>query len=151
MYDSKIRPCQELNIIAIMFFMCMCFIMNRRPISSSVFGADALITKPAVSIAPMIVVNILNRYGYQTIKQKSTAPPSEDLSQLHSVMFSLLCLVPVVLGCVQCIVWSWYPYKTTGQTNERTATWTPSVISTEGLAKRWNNVAHIMGWSWGLL
>ncbi len=104
------------------YSLCVCFMINRRPISSSVFGADALVTKPAVSIAPMIVVNILNRYGYQTIKQQFTTPSSEDLSQLHSVMFSLLCLVPVVLGWVQFIVWSWYPYKTTGQSNERTAT-----------------------------
>ena len=35
------------------------------PISSMIFGTNALFTKPAQSLAPMMVVHILSRYGYK--------------------------------------------------------------------------------------
>ena len=37
----------------------------RLPLSSMVFGLNALVTKPAQSIAPVMVVYILSRYGYK--------------------------------------------------------------------------------------
>lgn len=33
-----------------------------------VFGTNAVIVKPAQSVAPMIVVAILNHYGYEQLK-----------------------------------------------------------------------------------
>lgn len=33
-----------------------------------VFGTNALFTKPAQSLAPMLVVSILNQYGYESLK-----------------------------------------------------------------------------------
>lgn len=33
-----------------------------------VFGTNALFTKPAQSLAPMLVVFILNQYGYEELK-----------------------------------------------------------------------------------
>ncbi|KAM3597902.1 uncharacterized protein V6R79_010948 [Siganus canaliculatus] len=38
------------------------------PLSSMVFGTNALFTKPAQSLAPMIVLNILNQFGYEQLK-----------------------------------------------------------------------------------
>nr|XP_029507456.1 transmembrane protein 180-like [Oncorhynchus nerka] len=38
------------------------------PLSSMVFGTNALFTKPAQSLAPMLVVSILNQFGYENLK-----------------------------------------------------------------------------------
>ncbi len=92
---------------------------NRKPISASVFGTNALITKPALSVSPMIVVNILNRYHYDSIKRGNATSSPQDLDQLHSAMFSLLCLIPVVLGSIQIIIWSWYPFKHSGDNSQK--------------------------------
>ncbi len=59
----------------------------------------------------MIVVNILNRYHYDSIKRGNTTPSPNGLGELHSAMFSLLCLIPVVLGSIQFVIWSQYPFK----------------------------------------
>lgn len=34
-----------------------------------VFGTNALFTKPAQSLAPMMVLNILNQFGYEQLKE----------------------------------------------------------------------------------
>lgn len=34
-----------------------------------VFGVNALFTKPGQSLAPMIVLNILNQFGYEYLKE----------------------------------------------------------------------------------
>ncbi|XP_023254120.1 transmembrane protein 180-like [Seriola lalandi dorsalis] len=39
------------------------------PLSSMVFGTNALFTKPAQSLAPMIVLSILNQFGYEQLKE----------------------------------------------------------------------------------
>ena len=38
------------------------------PLSSMVFGTNALFTKPAQSLAPMLVVTILNQFNYEDLK-----------------------------------------------------------------------------------
>lgn len=38
------------------------------PLSSMVFGTNALFTKPAQSLAPMLVISILNQFGYERLK-----------------------------------------------------------------------------------
>lgn len=42
----------------------------RSPLSSMVFGTNALFTKPAQSLAPMLVVTILNQFGYENLNNE---------------------------------------------------------------------------------
>ncbi|XP_076866250.1 transmembrane protein 180-like [Brachyhypopomus gauderio] len=74
------------------------------PLSSMVFGTNALFTKPAQSLAPMLVVSILNLYGYEEMKDGQAADPSA-LEALHNVMFYLVCVVPVCVTTLQLIAW----------------------------------------------
>lgn len=39
-----------------------------------VFGTNALFTKPAQSLAPMVVVTILNHYGYYNLNNVPGRP-----------------------------------------------------------------------------
>ncbi len=71
-----------------------------------VFGTNALITKPAISIAPMITVALLNRYGYEAIQHGTTMPPGVSRDDLHACMFYLLVITPLVVGILQLLVWS---------------------------------------------
>ena len=45
---------------------------RRHPISSTVYGANALVVKPANSLSPMLVVAILNHFGYEQLKVNVT-------------------------------------------------------------------------------
>ncbi|XP_036409039.1 transmembrane protein 180 [Megalops cyprinoides] len=78
---------------------------RRSPLSSMVFGTNALFTKPAQSLAPMLVVSILNQFGYEDLKDASPAADSSSLQTLHSVMFYLVCLVPMFVATVQILAW----------------------------------------------
>ncbi|XP_056017920.1 transmembrane protein 180-like isoform X3 [Ostrea edulis] len=89
---------------------------RKHPISSMVFGTNALFVKPAISLSPMLAVAVLNRYGYSQIKKStgSTTSLTENplsptqLEDLKGVMFSLVCWYPIVLGTIQLISWSFY-------------------------------------------
>lgn len=78
-----------------------------------VFGSNALVTKPALSFAPMLTVYIFNLYGYQTLKSHTAgAPlPNVDISQLHQVMFHTVCLTGIVVGICQTLAWSQYTIR----------------------------------------
>jgi len=52
---------------------------KRNPISSLIFSLNALIVKPAISIAPVIIVFLLNRNGYALYQKE----------QIRSVMKGL--------------------------------------------------------------
>ncbi|XP_066531431.1 transmembrane protein 180-like isoform X2 [Hoplias malabaricus] len=78
------------------------------PLSSMVFGTNALFTKPAQSLAPMLVVSILNQYGYEGIKDGKVTDPSA-VDALHSTMFHLVCLVPICVTALQ--VFAWKPFS----------------------------------------
>lgn len=39
-----------------------------------VFGTNALFTKPSQSLAPMLVVTILNQFGYENLNNEVTQP-----------------------------------------------------------------------------
>ncbi|KAG7459383.1 hypothetical protein MATL_G00210030 [Megalops atlanticus] len=78
---------------------------RRSPLSSMVFGTNALFTKPAQSLAPMLVVSILNQFGYEDLKDAGPAADSSSLQTLHSVMFYLVCLVPMFVAAVQILAW----------------------------------------------
>ncbi|XP_070703255.1 transmembrane protein 180-like [Pempheris klunzingeri] len=75
------------------------------PLSSMVFGTNALFTKPAQSLAPMIVINVLNQFGYEQLKEAGRDSNLSALESLHSVMFYLVCLVPLCIAAVQAMAW----------------------------------------------
>ncbi|KAL8596526.1 hypothetical protein ACOMHN_041588 [Nucella lapillus] len=83
----------------------------KQPISSSVFGCSALVGKPAQSLSPMLVVTILNRYGYEHLKDQKETAPVEEKAAMRAVMFQLLCFFPVVLGIMQYIAWSQFAIR----------------------------------------
>ncbi|XP_013865575.1 transmembrane protein 180-like [Austrofundulus limnaeus] len=75
------------------------------PLSSMVFGTNALFTKPAQSLAPMIVLKILNQFGYEQLKDAGQDSSPSALESLHSVMFYLVCLVPMCVATLQVLAW----------------------------------------------
>lgn len=76
-----------------------------------VFGTNALITKPAISLAPMFVVAILNLYGYSGLKDQK----GEGSEELRTAMFTLVCFYSVIIGAIQFISWSFFSIR--GKTN----------------------------------
>ncbi|KAM7038741.1 transmembrane protein 180-like isoform 1-T1 [Acridotheres tristis] len=80
---------------------------RRLPLSSMVFGTNALFTKPAQSLAPMIVVKILNHYGYYNLNNVPSHPDiSRSFLDLHDAMFYLVCLVPLCIAVLQILIWT---------------------------------------------
>ncbi|XP_060063422.1 transmembrane protein 180-like [Ylistrum balloti] len=79
------------------------------PISSLVYGNNALVTKPAISLSPMLTVTVLNRFGYQQLNKKLLTVP--QVGSLHDTMFLLLCIQPVIIGALQLITWSFYTIR----------------------------------------
>ncbi|XP_074552425.1 transmembrane protein 180-like [Halichoeres trimaculatus] len=75
------------------------------PLSSMVFGTNALFTKPAQSLAPMLVLSILNQFGYQQLKDAGSASDPSALESLHCAMFYLVCLVPMCISALQAVAW----------------------------------------------
>ncbi|XP_014859872.1 transmembrane protein 180-like [Poecilia latipinna] len=75
------------------------------PLSSMVFGTNALFTKPAQSLAPMIVLNIMNHFGYEKLKDVGQESNQRALESLHSVMFYLVCLIPMCVAILQVLAW----------------------------------------------
>ena len=80
-----------------------------------VFGTNALITKPAISMAPMLAVWLFNKYGYDKLKTPATSA-AVDLDSLHSAMFNLTSLTPVVVGFLEVCVWSLYTIRHSHET-----------------------------------
>ncbi|XP_037649466.1 transmembrane protein 180 [Sebastes umbrosus] len=75
------------------------------PLSSMVFGTNALFTKPAQSLAPMMVLTILNQFGYQNLKDAGKDSDPSASASLDSVMFYLVCLVPLCIAALQALAW----------------------------------------------
>ncbi|XP_076020638.1 transmembrane protein 180-like [Genypterus blacodes] len=82
------------------------------PISSMVFGTNALFTKPAQSLAPMLVINILNQFGYEELKEAGKDSDPSSLESLHRVMFGLVCLVPICVAALQVMAWRPFSIRT---------------------------------------
>ncbi|XP_068749563.1 transmembrane protein 180-like isoform X2 [Montipora capricornis] len=84
------------------------------PVSSTIFGTKALFTKPALSLAPMMVVHILSWYGYKDIQSNSEdgSTSAGASPQLLDAMFYLICMVPLVMAVLQIVFWTFYPLKT---------------------------------------
>ncbi|XP_074648333.1 transmembrane protein 180-like [Tubulanus polymorphus] len=80
------------------------------PISSMVFGTNALIVKPAISLSPMFAMSVFNSYGYDKLRN-GTLKNVDERNSLMNVMFTISCLLPVVVGVVQLIAWSFYDIR----------------------------------------
>uniref|UniRef100_A0A8B9F375 Transmembrane protein 180 n=1 Tax=Amazona collaria TaxID=241587 RepID=A0A8B9F375_9PSIT len=79
---------------------------RRSPLSSMVFGTNALFTKPAQSLAPMLVVTILNQFGYENLNNEVAQPDPRLFLGLHDAMFYLICLVPLCIAVIQILAWA---------------------------------------------
>ena len=101
-------------------------VFYRHPISSMVFGTNALFVKPAISLSPMLAVAVLNRYGYTHVQRfkgitphpstTSAIPSGSQLEELKGAMFFLVCWYPIILGTIQFISWSFF--KITNRTEK---------------------------------
>uniref|UniRef100_A0AC34G3E4 Uncharacterized protein n=1 Tax=Panagrolaimus sp. ES5 TaxID=591445 RepID=A0AC34G3E4_9BILA len=79
---------------------------RRSTLSSVVFALNALIIKPANSIAPVVVVYFLNRSGYQAYQKDALRSP-----ELSSCMIKILFIIPLVLGSVQLFLFKKYSIR----------------------------------------
>ncbi|KAJ3600294.1 hypothetical protein NHX12_031280, partial [Muraenolepis orangiensis] len=95
---------------------------RRSPLSSMVFGTNALFTKPAQSLAPMLVVTILNNFNYEELKDITKASNQEDAESLHSVMFYLVCLVPLFISTAQALAWRPFSIRNSHTVDASTST-----------------------------
>lgn len=84
---------------------------RKKPISSIIFGLNALFTKPAQSLCPMLVVHILTSYGYQ--EMDDVKPVSVQNAEFH-----ILCLLPVCIGLCQILIWNCYSLRGTHKKKE---------------------------------
>ena len=80
-----------------------------------VFGTNALVVKPAISLAPMVVVAILNRYGYEQLQKKTLT--DTQIESLNNVMFTLIWCIPLIIGVVQSYFWSFYTIRESKKMN----------------------------------
>lgn len=74
-----------------------------------VFGTQACFVKPTISLSPMLVVSILNHYGYSQLKKGVLS--DMELNQLKQVMFLLVCVYPLCIGALQFCVWSGFSIR----------------------------------------
>ncbi|XP_028412326.1 transmembrane protein 180-like isoform X1 [Dendronephthya gigantea] len=85
------------------------------PISSLVFGTNALFTKPAQSFAPMLIVAILSSYGYDdkshTMKPTTSPGSLSSSADLKTVMFNVMCFLPAIIAILQILVWNSYTLR----------------------------------------
>ena len=103
----------------------MCTFVCSHPLSSMVFGVNALVTKPAISIAPMITVALLSSYGYSSkvpgvsvtnVAVSEVQPMAVD-NTLTDAMFYAVCAVPVVTGLLELFIWRFYTIRDSHKTD----------------------------------
>ena len=76
-----------------------------------VFATNALITKPAISIAPMIAVAYLGHYGYNRMNSVASGVTMSSISansELGAAMITLTCVTSLVIGSIQFATWLLY-------------------------------------------
>uniref|UniRef100_A0A8C6JZB7 Uncharacterized protein n=1 Tax=Melopsittacus undulatus TaxID=13146 RepID=A0A8C6JZB7_MELUD len=67
------------------YLLAFYLMTNISPLSSMVFGTNALFTKPAQSLAPMLVVTILNQFGYENLNNEVAQPdPRKNLELMEA-------------------------------------------------------------------
>ncbi len=85
-----------------------------------VFGINALVTKPAVSLAPMVTVAYLSQHGYETLRQEGLEKMSAETStELSTAMYNTLIYTPLIIGILQTIIWSFYTIRNSHQTEAK--------------------------------
>ena len=107
------RPNNQLHVL---------FSSGRHPQSSMVYGTNALITKPAISLAPMITVSLLKSYGYLDTHHghKVTGGLVTEISEdLKLAMFTWACAVPVVVGMLQIICMTMYTIRNSHKSHQQ--------------------------------
>ena len=76
------------------------------------WGTNALVTKPANSLAPMLTVAVFNAYGYHSghssPREAKTLTAHSDSVVLHNAMRTYAGLVPLVIGILQLVIWTKY-------------------------------------------
>ncbi len=95
---------------------------NRHPQSSMAYGTNALVTKPAISLAPMITVSLLKNYGYLDTKhghQMSGETVTEISEELKLAMFTWTCAVPVVVGALQIVFMTMYTIRNSHKSHQQ--------------------------------
>lgn len=92
--------------------MLYCTKIFRNPLSTLIFTLNALFTKPAISLAPIIIVSIINRAGiydaWKDADKRLDLEPNERNSVQDS-MFICACFYPLVLAVLQ--VFLMLPYR----------------------------------------
>ncbi|XP_041364885.1 transmembrane protein 180-like [Gigantopelta aegis] len=79
---------------------------RQHPLTSMVYGTNALVVKPSQSLSPMLIVAIINRYGYESFRKKTIS--ASELEVLKDGMFLIVWCLPLVVGTLQLISWSFY-------------------------------------------
>ncbi|KAF7624673.1 hypothetical protein Mgra_00010056 [Meloidogyne graminicola] len=79
---------------------------RRNPMSSLIFSLNALITKPAISIAPVIIVYLLNRNGY-VLYQKEQIRTEELRLCMERIIFA----TPLLLGSLEFWIFRHYSLR----------------------------------------
>ena len=93
-----------------------------RPFSASFFGINALLTKPAQSIAPVLTVGLWNRFGFRAQHEGQAAGTSTEMirdpirsspqaDDLVRVVFLCCTVGPLLIGLVQAMLWSLYTLR----------------------------------------
>lgn len=105
---------KQIPVIWLRIWYIIGFSFYSSPLSSMVFGTNALFTKPAQSLAPMMVLSILNQFGYERLKDAGKdASPRYGQNQI-SVIWTWCCnciYLQIVILCnllyffIDCTEW----------------------------------------------
>ncbi|KAI1728336.1 MFS/sugar transport protein domain-containing protein [Ditylenchus destructor] len=79
---------------------------RRNTMSSLVFSLNALMVKPAVSIAPVVIVYFLNTHGYETYQKDGMRT-----EELKRCMLRIIFTIPALLGLLQCLIFRRYSLR----------------------------------------
>ncbi|XP_038619155.1 transmembrane protein 180-like [Tachyglossus aculeatus] len=90
---------------------------RKSPLSSMVFGTNAMFTKPAQSLAPIVIVSVLNKYGYEHLNNKVMQPDPSLFLGLHETMFYLISLVPLGIAVIQILAWTPFSIRNSHKAN----------------------------------
>ena len=92
-----------------------------------VFGVNALVTKPAISFAPMITVALLSSYGYASAHSTVSGVAASTVavgklqnvadSKLTDAMFYVTCAVPIIAGLLQLLILRFYTIRDSHKTS----------------------------------
>uniref|UniRef100_A0A914HEP8 Uncharacterized protein n=1 Tax=Globodera rostochiensis TaxID=31243 RepID=A0A914HEP8_GLORO len=79
---------------------------RKSALSSLIFSLNALFTKPAISIAPVVIVYLLNQNGYELYQSKAFVS-----DQLRLCMSRVLFAIPLLLGTLELLAFRHYSLR----------------------------------------